>query len=38
LEDDLDPNISMNTLLQYAEAVGKVLTVQIENASVAPGE
>jgi hypothetical protein len=36
LEDDLDPNVSMNTLLRYAQAIGKVLTVQIEDVSAAP--
>jgi hypothetical protein len=36
LEDNLDPNVSMNTLLRYAEAVGKILTVHIEDGAAAP--
>ena len=37
LENDNDPNVTMNTLLRYAEAIGKTLTVQIEDAGVATG-
>jgi DNA-binding Xre family transcriptional regulator len=33
LENDQDPNVTMNTLIRYAEAIGKTLTVQIENCS-----
>jgi hypothetical protein len=36
LENDLDPNVPMSTLLRYAEAVGKVLTVHIEDGAAAP--
>jgi ribosome-binding protein aMBF1 (putative translation factor) len=32
LENDLDPNVTINTLLRYAEAVGKTVTVQLEDA------
>jgi DNA-binding Xre family transcriptional regulator len=35
LENDEDPNVTMNTLMRYAQAVGKVILVQLdENASV----
>jgi DNA-binding Xre family transcriptional regulator len=37
LENDEDPNVTMNTLLRYAEAIGKTLMVQIEDHSVASG-
>ena len=37
LENDEDPNVTMNTLLRYAEAIGKTLTVQIEDHSVITG-
>jgi DNA-binding Xre family transcriptional regulator len=37
LENDEDPNVTMNTLLQYAEAIGKTLTVQIEDQNVISG-
>lgn len=33
LENDQDPNVTMNTLLRYADAIGKTLTVQIEDQS-----
>ena len=33
LENDQDPNVTMNTLLRYAEAIGKTLSVQIEDVS-----
>ena len=32
LENDPDPNITINTLMRYAEAVGKTITVQLEDA------
>jgi DNA-binding Xre family transcriptional regulator len=35
LENDEDPNVTMNTLLRYAQAIGKTLTVQIEDQRVA---
>lgn len=31
LENDPDPNITINTLMRYAEAVGKTITVQLED-------
>ncbi|NQU21123.1 MAG: helix-turn-helix transcriptional regulator [Candidatus Nealsonbacteria bacterium] len=31
LENDPDPNVTVNTLLKYAEAVGKTITVQLED-------
>jgi DNA-binding Xre family transcriptional regulator len=33
LENDDDPNVTMNTLLRYAEAVGKTVLVQLEDAA-----
>ncbi|MGA2064453.1 MAG: helix-turn-helix transcriptional regulator [Thermoguttaceae bacterium] len=33
LENDEDPNVTMNTLLRYAEAVGKMVLVQLEDAA-----
>jgi DNA-binding Xre family transcriptional regulator len=35
LENDEDPNVTMNTLLRYAEAIGKTLMVQIEDHNIA---
>lgn len=32
LENDPDPNVTVNTLMKYAEAVGKTITVQLEDA------
>ncbi len=32
LENDPDPNITINTVVRYAEAVGKTTTVQLEDA------
>ena len=32
LENDSDPNVTVNTLMKYAEAVGKTITVQLEDA------
>jgi DNA-binding Xre family transcriptional regulator len=32
LENDPDPNITLNTLMRYAEALGKTITVQLEDA------
>jgi DNA-binding Xre family transcriptional regulator len=37
IENDEDPNVTMNTLLRYADAMGKTLTVQIEDSSAAIG-
>ena len=34
LENEDDPNVTMNTLMRYAEAVDRVILVQLENASV----
>lgn len=34
LENDDDPNVTMNTLMRYAEALGKVVLVQLEDAAV----
>lgn len=34
LENDEDPNVTMNTLIRYAHAVGKDILVQLEDASV----
>ena len=31
LENDEDPNVTMNTLMRYAEAVGKVILVQLDE-------
>lgn len=33
LENDEDPNVTMNTLLRYAQAVGKVIMVQLEDSA-----
>jgi DNA-binding Xre family transcriptional regulator len=33
LENDEDPNVTMNTLLRYAQAVGKVIVVQLEDSA-----
>jgi DNA-binding Xre family transcriptional regulator len=32
MENESDPNVTMNTLLRYAEAVGKTIAVQLEDA------
>jgi DNA-binding XRE family transcriptional regulator len=32
LENEDDPNVTMNTLIRYAEAVGKSVFVQLEDA------
>jgi DNA-binding Xre family transcriptional regulator len=34
LENDEDPNVTMNTLLRYAQAIGKTVLVQLEDATV----
>ena len=34
LENEEDPNVTMNTLLRYAQAVGKVILVQLEEESL----
>jgi len=34
LENEEDPNVTMNTLMRYAEAVGKTILVQLDDASV----
>ncbi len=34
LENDEDPNVTMNTLIRYAEAMGKTVLVQLDDASV----
>ena len=34
LENEDDPNVTMNTLMRYADAVDRVILVQLENASV----
>jgi predicted transcriptional regulator len=31
LENEDDPNVTMNTLMRYAEAVGRVVLVQLEE-------
>ena len=31
LENDPDPNVTVNTLMKYAEAVGKTITVELED-------
>jgi DNA-binding Xre family transcriptional regulator len=31
MENESDPNVTMNTLLRYAEAVGKTIAVQLED-------
>ena len=31
LENEDDPNVTMNTLMRYAEAVGKVILVQLDE-------
>lgn len=33
LENDEDPNVTMNTLMRYAQAVGKVILVQLDEAA-----
>jgi DNA-binding Xre family transcriptional regulator len=33
LENDEDPNVTMNTLMRYAQAVGKVVLVQLDEAA-----
>lgn len=33
LENDEDPNVTMNTLLRYAEGVGKTVLVQLADAA-----
>ena len=33
LENDGDPNVTMNTLLRYAEALGKSILVQLEDVA-----
>jgi transcriptional regulator with XRE-family HTH domain len=32
LENDENPNVTMNTLMRYAQAVGKTVLVQLEDA------
>jgi len=32
LENEDDPNVTMNTLLRYAEAVGKTIAVELDDA------
>jgi DNA-binding Xre family transcriptional regulator len=32
LENDEDPNVTMSTLMRYAQAVGKTVLVQLEDA------
>jgi len=32
LENDSDPNVTINTLVKYAEAVGKTITVELADA------
>ena len=34
LENDDDPNVTMNTLMRYAQAVGKTVLVQLEDVPV----
>jgi len=34
LENEEDPNVTMNTLMRYAEAVGKTILVQLDDAAV----
>lgn len=34
LENEEDPNVTMNTLMRYAQAVGKTVLVQLEDVSV----
>ncbi len=34
LENDEDPNVTMNTLMRYAAAVGKTVLVQLEDVPV----
>jgi len=34
LENDDDPNVTMNTLMRYAQAVGKTVLVQLEDVSI----
>jgi hypothetical protein len=36
-ENDLDPEVSMNFLLRYAAAIGKTLTVQVEDCATNSG-
>jgi DNA-binding Xre family transcriptional regulator len=31
MENDLDPNVTVDTLLRYAGAIGKTLTVQVDD-------
>ena len=31
MENDDDPNVTMNTLLRYAEAVGKTIAVELQD-------
>jgi transcriptional regulator with XRE-family HTH domain len=31
LENDDDPNVTMNTLMRYAQAVGKTVLVELED-------
>lgn len=33
LENEDDPNVTINTLMRYAEAIGKAVCVQLEDAS-----
>ena len=33
LENDDDPNVTMNTLMRYAQAVGKVIFVELDEAA-----
>ncbi len=32
LENDPDPNVTINTLMRYTQAIGKTITVQLEDA------
>ena len=32
LENEEDPNVTMNTLMRYAQSVGKVILVQLDEA------
>jgi len=32
LENDPNPNVTINTLMRYTQAVGKTITVQLEDA------
>jgi DNA-binding Xre family transcriptional regulator len=36
LENEEDPNVTMNTLMRYAQAIGKVILVQLDQAAPDP--